>query len=138
MGGLVTQLLVNKGLVKAGVCIDSAPPVGVFTLKWSFLKSNLPVINPFKGNAPCVMSKEHFHYTFCNTMSQAESDKVYDNLVTPESRNIPRSSTKVGKVDFKKPHPPLLIIAGSADNIIPQVLVETNRDKYKDKNSKLD
>ena len=51
MGGLITQILVNKDKVKAGVCIDSAPPAGVFTFKGSFLKSNLPVISPFKGDS---------------------------------------------------------------------------------------
>ena len=136
MGGLVTQVLVNRGLVKAGICIDSAPPAGVISFKWSFLKSNLPVVNPLKGNAPCVMSPEHFHYAFCNVMSKADSDKAYDEFVTPESRNIPRSVMKFGKIDFKKAHPPLLMIAGSDDNIIPQSLVETNFAKYSNKNSK--
>src|ERR1700722_414785 len=94
MGGLITQILVNRSLVKAGICIDSAPPAGVFSFKWSFLKSNLPVINPFKGFSPCVLTKAQFHYAFCNVMSQTDSDQVYDELVTPESRNIPRSVMK--------------------------------------------
>ncbi|HWY98184.1 MAG TPA: alpha/beta fold hydrolase [Bacteroidia bacterium] len=136
MGGLITQILTNRDLVKAGICVDSAPPAGVISFKWSFLKSNLPVVNPFKGKAPCVMSKEHFHYAFCNVMTKEESDKAYDEFVTPESRNIPRSVMKYGKIDFKKPHPPLLMIAGSDDNIIPQSLVETNFRKYSDKSSK--
>jgi pimeloyl-ACP methyl ester carboxylesterase len=136
MGGLITQILTNRGLVKAGICVDSAPPAGVISFKWSFLKSNLPVVNPFKGNAPCVMSKDHFHYAFCNVMTKEESDKAYDDFVTPESRNIPRSVMKDGKIDFKKSHPPLLMIAGSDDNIIPQSLVETNFRKYFNKSSK--
>src|SRR5512146_455325 len=46
MGGLVTQLLVQRGLAAAGVAIDSAPPSGVFTTRWSFLKANWPMIDP--------------------------------------------------------------------------------------------
>jgi len=135
MGGLITQMLVAEGLVKAGVCIDSAPPAGVVSIKWSFLKSNLPVINPLKGNSVFMTSREHFHYTFCNTISRAESDKAYEQFVVPESRNIPRSSGKQGKIDFAKPHAPLLIIAGEKDNIIPHSLNEKNWKGYKDKSS---
>jgi pimeloyl-ACP methyl ester carboxylesterase len=138
MGGLITQMLVNQGLVKAGVAIDSAPPAGMASTKWSFLKSNLPVINPLKGNSPFMMSKEHFHYTFCNAISRAESDKAYEQFVVPESRNIPRSSGKQGKIDFTEPHGPLLLIAGEKDNIIPHSLNEKNWESYKDKASKTD
>jgi alpha-beta hydrolase superfamily lysophospholipase len=59
--------------------------------------------------------------------------------VVPESRNIPRSSTgKSGKIDFVKPHAPLLIIAGEKDNIIPSSLNRKNFLAYKNKNSKID
>ena len=37
MGGLAVQMLLQKGLAAAGVAIDSAPPKGIFTTKWSFL-----------------------------------------------------------------------------------------------------
>jgi hypothetical protein len=47
MGALVTQILINRGLGAAGVAIDSAPPVSVFTPAWSFLKANFPMIDPF-------------------------------------------------------------------------------------------
>ncbi len=138
MGGLITQMLLNQGIVKAGVAIDSAPPAGLFSTKWSFLKSNLPIIDPLKGNSPFMMSKEHFHYTFCNAISREESDKAYEQFVVPESRNIPRSSSKLGKVDFSKAHAPLLIIAGEKDHIIPPSLNEKNFKCYKDKSSKTD
>lgn len=40
-----------------------------------------------------------------------ESDKAFDDFAVPESRNIPRSTTKsYAKVDFKKPHVPLLFM----------------------------
>ncbi|HEX2697402.1 MAG TPA: alpha/beta fold hydrolase, partial [Anaerolineales bacterium] len=47
MGGLVTQLLLQRDLTVAGVAIDPAPPAGVFTTAFSFLRANLPAINPF-------------------------------------------------------------------------------------------
>jgi len=139
MGGLAVQKLIemNKGV--AGICIDPAPPKGVFSFKWSFLKANLPTVNPFRGNSVCVPTVKWFHYAFCNTMTMSQTQNVYNNFVVPESRNIPRSSTKnAGKIDFKKPHKPLLIISGEKDHIIPSSLNKKNFEAYKDKNSKMD
>lgn len=139
MGGLAVQKLIslNKGV--AGVCIDTAPPKGVFSLKWSFLKANLPTVNPLKGDSVCLPDVKWFQYAFCNLMSLEETQKEFDQFVVPESRNIPRSSTKVdGKIDFKKPHAPLLFIAGEKDHIIPSSLNKTNFNAYKDPGSKKD
>lgn len=136
MGGLAVQKLIemNKGV--AGVCIDPAPPKGIFSFKWSFLKANFPTINPFKGDAVCVPSVSWFHYAFCNTMSKEATQIEYDKFVVPESRNIPRSSTKDdGEINFNKPHEPLLIIAGEKDHIIPPSLNRKNYEAYKDKKS---
>lgn len=56
-----------------------------------------------------------------------------------DGRNIPRSSTKNdGKIDFRKPHNPLLMIAGEKDHIIPSSLNKKNFEAYEDKKSKID
>jgi pimeloyl-ACP methyl ester carboxylesterase len=139
MGGLAVQKLIelNKGV--AGVCIDTAPPKGIFSTKWSFLKANLPTINPLKGNSVCMPTVKWYHYAFCNTMTLEQTENEFNKFVVPESRNIPRSSTKNdGKIDFKKAHAPLLFIAGEKDNIIPSSLNKKNFEAYKDKNSKID
>lgn len=137
MGGLAVQKLISMGKGVAGVCIDAAPPKGIFSFKWSFLKSNLPTINPFKGNAICLPDLEWFQYAFCNTMTIEETSVAYNKFVVPESRNIPRSSTKKdGYINFKEPHEPLLFIAGEKDHIIPPSLNKRNFDAYKDPNSK--
>lgn len=136
MGGLAVQKLIYMGKGIAGVCIDSAPPKGIVSFEWSFLKANLPTINPFKGNSVCLPSIKWFHYAFCNTLTLQETTSVFNNSVVPESRNIPRTSTKNdGYIDFKKPHQPLLFIAGEKDNIIPASLNKKNFDAYKDVNS---
>ena len=136
MGGLVVQKLISLNKAQAGICIDGASPVGIITTKWSFWKSNFPVINFLKGNSVFIPTKKWFHYTFCNTMTRVESDKVFEELVVPESRNIPRGTLKsFAKIDFKKPHNPLLIIAGEKDHIVPASLNRKNFNAYKDKNS---
>lgn len=139
MGGLVVQRLIASGRGAAGVCIDSAAPRGVSALSWSFLKSNLPVVNPFKGDSVFQMSPAHFHYTFCNTATAEESRAAWDAMVLPESRNVARSSGGAdGAVDLAKPHAPLLFIAGELDNIIPAALNRKNHAAYTDKGSRRD
>ena len=137
MGGLAVQKLISMEMAVAGICIDTAPPKGIFSFKWSFLKANLPTINPLKGNAVCLPSVQWFQYAFCNTMTMEETQHEYDNFVVPESRNIPRSSTKKdGYIDFTKAHNPLLFIAGEKDHIIPASLNKKNFNAYKDTNSR--
>jgi pimeloyl-ACP methyl ester carboxylesterase len=131
MGGLAVQKLMsmNKGAV--GIAIDPAPPKGIFSFKWSFLKSNLPTISPFSGNTVLLPDLNWFHYAFCNTMTIEQTETEYNKFVVPESRNIARSSVgKDGKIDFSKPHYPLLIIAGEKDNIVPASLVRKNFEAY--------
>ncbi len=136
MGGLVAQKLIEKDLAEAAVIISSAPPKGVITLKLSFAKSNLGLLNPFKGNSIHYPTKKWFHYAFTNTLSREESDSIFDKFVVPESRNIPRETLKkVGKIDFKKPHAPLLFISGKEDHIIPASLNKKNFKRYKNENS---
>lgn len=136
MGGLAVQKLIadNKGF--AGVCIDTAPPKGVFIYSWSFLKANLPTINLLKGDSVFLPSVKWFQYAFCNTMSMKETSVEYDKFVVPESRNIARTSTgKDGYINFSNPHNPLLFIAGEKDHIIPSSLNEKNFRAYNDNNS---
>jgi pimeloyl-ACP methyl ester carboxylesterase len=134
MGGLVVQLLLQKDLAVAGVAIDPAPPQGVFSTAWSFLKANYPAIDPLKpASQPVRMSFEHFQYAFVNTLPRAEQLAAYDRYVVPESRRVPRQSlTSVAHIDFSRPHAPLLITAGQKDHIIPASLNAANYRRYKD------
>jgi pimeloyl-ACP methyl ester carboxylesterase len=133
MGGLATQLLLQQDLALAGIAINSAPPMGVFTAQWPFFKANWAHINPFASqNQPIEMSFERFQYAFVNTMPLADQQAAYEKYIVPESRRVPRQAlTSIARIDFKKPHAPLLLIAGSVDHFIPASLVKTNLDKYK-------
>lgn len=140
MGGLIVQILLQMNLATAGVAIDSAPPAGVFTTKWSFLKSNWPMITPFVSrHEPRHMSFEDFQYAFVNTLPLAEQQAAYEKYVVPESRMVPRESLGgIAKINFKKQHAPLLLIAGSDDNIIPPSLNKANYEKYRQSSSVTD
>ena len=120
MGGLVVQLLLQRDLAVAGVAIDPAPPAGVFTTAFSFLKANFPAINPFLLSQPVMMTFEQFQYAFVNTLPLDEQRAAYDRYAVPEfaACQLHRLGA-AGKIDFKKPHRPLLITAGEKDNIVP-------------------
>jgi pimeloyl-ACP methyl ester carboxylesterase len=113
------------------VAIDSAPPAGVFTTRWSFLRSNWPMISPF-ASGPHQTTYQQFCYAFVNGLPGTEQRAAYDRYVVPASRRIPRDSQGgVGRIDFVRPHAPLLLVAGGDDHIIPASLNRTNHARYR-------
>ena len=138
-GGLFTQVLLDRGLGAKGVAIDPAPPKGVFSFEPTAYRSLLGVITTPLGWRKVVRwSPKNFHYAFVHTMSESEAKATYDQHVTPETGRIffqdaiagfsPRSPAKV---NFKnRERPPLLIIGGQADRIVPAALVKRTVRKY--------
>lgn len=132
-GGLLTQLMVQRDLPAAAVAIDSVPPQGVLTLKWSFYRSTFPALNPFlPASNPYMMSFKHFQYAFANELSVAEQRVAYEKDMVPESRRLSRGGlTSAARVDFKRRRSPLLLIAGEKDRIMPAALNRTNFRRYR-------
>ncbi len=139
MGGLIVQLLLSKGLGSAGIAIDSAPPRGVVTTKFSFLKTNWPSLNPLSSSKiPLMLSKRQFQYAFASHLNGSGLDQAYESIV-PQSKLVARGSlTSVGDVDYTRKKAPLLLIAGERDNIVPASLNESNFKKYAKNNSRTD
>lgn len=133
MGGLVTQILMNRDVGTAAVALDPAPPQGVLSASWSFLKTNFPIINPLvSADQPMLMTPEQFQYGFVNTLSASEQESAYEKYCIPESRHVGRASlSAIGKVEYAKTRAPLLITGGSRDHIIPAGLSRANFAKYK-------
>jgi pimeloyl-ACP methyl ester carboxylesterase len=138
VGGLIVQVLINKGLGRAGVAVDSAPPKGLKSFRASFLRSNSQVVNPFvSAKVPYVMRPGKFRYAFANGLTRPEQEQAYRTYVVPESIGVARDLGKKAAVDFKKAHAPLLLIAGSADRIIPAGLNRRNFGRYARDNGSL-
>ena len=128
MGGLITQILLSEGLARAGVAIDSAPPKGVTVFSRSFLKSNKPSLG--KGG-PIVLTPDEFHYAFTNHLDAADSLAIYEDSLVPEARAVAQGPlTDAARIDFDAARPPLLMIAGEDDHIIPAKLNAKNARKY--------
>lgn len=129
----MVQVLVNKGRASAGVSISPVAPNAMLSLEWDFLKNSTTILNPFKGDDPQEMDAERFHDVFANTLTPEENQAAWERTVVHESRNVLRSALgKAGRVDFAKPHVPLLLISGEEDRIIPQSLVRRNFSHYED------
>ena len=140
MGGLITQVLLNKGLAAAGVAIHSVPSLGIIPTEFSFYKAGwkgLGFFTPVKKTY--LMSLKDWQYAFTNGMTIQEQQNAYNKYAVPESKLVVRDAlTNAAKIDYEKPHEPLLFIAGSTDNIIPASLNYRNYKKYRNPQSIID
>ncbi|HLA59986.1 MAG TPA: alpha/beta hydrolase, partial [Puia sp.] len=139
-GGLMTQIFVNRGLAAAGVAIHPVPPLGVFPYEFTFLKAGWKSLGVFTDlDETYLMSFEDWQYAFVNGMPPGAQQAAYDTYTIPESKTVSRGALSgAAKVDFKKPHVPLLITAGDTDHIIPAHLNHRNFDAYETEGSVTD
>ncbi|MBN9415002.1 MAG: alpha/beta fold hydrolase [Candidatus Eremiobacteraeota bacterium] len=138
-GGLIVQMLLDRGLGSAGVAIDSVAPQGVLDLPLPMLKSASPVLsNPFNYLGTVQLTLEQFRYAFANKLNEEEARKVYEEQVIPgPGRPVFQAALAnvtpgaVTHVDFANSYrPPLLLIAGSDDHQVPASLNRSNFKKY--------
>ncbi|UFH57248.1 alpha/beta hydrolase [Spirosoma sp. KNUC1025] len=139
-GGMLTQLMADKDLAVAGVAIHSIPPQGVFPYEFSFLKAGWKSLGLFTDlEETYMMSFEDWQYAFVNGMPLEQQQSTYDQFTIPESKTVARGAlTSVAKVDFAKPHVPLLFTAGDLDHITPAHLNLRNFRAYEFNGSVLD
>jgi pimeloyl-ACP methyl ester carboxylesterase len=137
LGGLITQILLQKNIAAAGVAVHSAPPKGVVPLSFNFLKSAWKPFGLFKSaNSTHLMSFEEWQWAFSNGQTEAEQRASYELLAVPESRRVVRDGiSDDAKVDFKKQREPLLFIAGTKDHFFSPKINYSNYKKYKNNNS---
>jgi len=140
LGGLITQILVNRDLVAAGAAIHPVPTLGVFPYEFSFLKAGWKSLGLFTSlDKTYLMSFKDWQYAFVNSMPLDQQQAAYNAYTIPESKRVARGGlTSAAKVDYNKEHAPLLITAGDIDNIIPAHLNRRNFNRYKKNNSVLD
>ncbi|MBV8252139.1 MAG: alpha/beta hydrolase [Chitinophaga sp.] len=132
-GGLVTQLLLQKNVGAAGIAIHSTPPPGVFSLKSTLVQMRYRPLGYYVSPAnPYLMTFPEWQQAIANGMNEQEQLRTYEKFAVPESRRILRGgATSMARIDFSRPHAPLLMIAGSEDRIAPASLVFSNFKKYK-------
>jgi pimeloyl-ACP methyl ester carboxylesterase len=138
-GGLITQILLDRGLGAAGVAIAPAPVKGIIFLPLSTLRVSFPALsNPANNHRAVPLTAEQFHYAFTNNLSEQESLAVYERYAVPGPDHVlfqaafanfnPHAATAV---DFHNDHrAPLLLISGGNDHVSPESVVEANFKLY--------
>ena len=140
IGGLIVQLLLQRGRGSSGVAIHSVPPKGIMTFKFSFLKAGWGPLGIFTSTRNSfLMSFKQWKYAFTNGMDCDAQKEAYYKFAIPESKLIVRDTiSKTAKVNFENPHAPLLLTSGTDDHTIPASLNYANYQKYKKSNSLID
>ena len=128
-GGLVTELLLDRGLGRAGVAMSPAPPKGILKLPFSTLKAASPALgHPSKRHGVVTLTLEEFTYGFVNTFSPEEAQKAYERYAVPETGQIFYEAGFANfhlhpptEVHFKNgERAPLLLVGAGEDNTVPR------------------
>jgi pimeloyl-ACP methyl ester carboxylesterase len=138
-GGLIVELLLDRGLGRAGVAMSPAPPKGILVLPFSSLKAAAPALahaSRWHGVVPLTL--EEFTYGFVNTFSPEEAKAAYDKYAVPESGQIFYEAGFANfhlhpptELDFKNERrAPLLIVGAEKDNTVPASLAKKQYEKY--------
>jgi pimeloyl-ACP methyl ester carboxylesterase len=127
-GGLLTELLLDRGLGAAGMALSPAPVKGVLRLPPALLRTVFPALrNPANRKRTVPLTSKQFHRGFTNTMSDADAEAAYVRYYVPAPGRVVFEAAlanvnphAVTKVDFHKDdRPPLLVIGNDQDHTIP-------------------
>lgn len=126
-GGLMTMILLDRGLGAAGVAMDPAPPKGILNLPLRQLKSSAPaLLHPATRNGVVALNLEQFTYGFVNTFTRDDARTAYERYAVPdtgrplfEAAFANFNPNAPSKVDYSRDRAPLLITAGEKDNTVP-------------------
>src|SRR5213083_208271 len=146
-GGLVTQILLDRGWGAAGVAIASAPVRGIARLPLSMLKLAFSVLgNSFNSHDTTSLTPKQFHRAFTNSLTESESLDAFKRYIVLAPNRVlvqtafanfsPHSATTV---NFRNDtRAPLLLVAGGKDRIARPSLVKANFDLYRQSTAETD
>ena len=146
-GGLIVELLLDRGLGRAGVAISPAPPKGILVLPLSTLKAASPaLLHPSRWHGVVPLTLEQFTYGFVNTFSPEDAAAAYQRYAVPETgqifyeagfANIKRNPPT--RVDFARAdRAPLLVVGLGKDHTVPASLSRAQVKKYEGSPAKTD
>jgi pimeloyl-ACP methyl ester carboxylesterase len=139
-GGVLTQMLADRGLGVAYVGVAPGQTAGVTALPLSTLWTGTPILsNPFGRNGAKPLSKRHFHFTFGNDLPREASDALweeyavnsYNRVFFEGVTSVLNEKGGVTHVDYSRAdRAPLLLIAGEIDHVVPPAIVRAIEKKY--------
>jgi alpha-beta hydrolase superfamily lysophospholipase len=146
-GGLVTQILLDRGWGAAGAAIASAPVRGIARLPLSLLKLALSVLgNSFNSRETISLTPKQFHRAFTNSLTETESLDAFKRYVVPAPYRVlvqtafaNFTSHTAATVNVRNDtRAPLLLIAGGKDRVVPSSLVRANFELYRESKAETD
>jgi pimeloyl-ACP methyl ester carboxylesterase len=146
-GGLFVELLLDRGLGRAGVAMSPAPPKGILKLPFSTLKAGAPALaHPSKRHGVVTLTLEEFTYGFVNTFSAGDAAAAYDRYAVPETGQIFYEAGFANfhlhpptEVHFKNgARAPLLIVGAGEDHTVPASLSKAQFKRYEDSPARTD
>lgn len=138
-GGLFVELLLDRGLGRAGVAMSPAPPMGILALPLSTLKAGAPALaHPSKWHGVVTLTPEEFTYAFVNTFSEDDAAAAYERYAVPETGQIFYEAGFANfhlhpptEVHFKSgDRAPLLIVGANEDHTVPASLAKAQYRRY--------
>jgi pimeloyl-ACP methyl ester carboxylesterase len=126
-GGLLAQIIADRGLSAATVAIDPGPFRGVLPLPISTLRATAPVLrNPLNRGRAVALTLDQFKYGWANALDDEEAERLYEtyHVATPavalmQMANANLNPRTEAKLDPKNPNRgPLLIIEGEKDHTV--------------------
>lgn len=128
-GGLVVQLLLDRGFGACGVAIDPVSPRGIFAFPFGW-EATLPVLTVWNGwNRVFTLSYARFAACFAQTLPPNDKMIAYARHIVPTPGRIffQRLLGLDSRVNYANPaRPPLLLIAGENDRVAPLSTVRRN------------
>ena len=127
-GGLLAQIIADRGLSAATVAIDPGPFRGVLPLPIAALRSASPVLrNPLNRGRAIALTLDQFKYGWANALDVEEAERLYEtyHVAAPgvalmQMANANLNPRTEAKLDPKNPdRGPLLIIEGEKDHTVP-------------------
>ena len=134
-GGLLAQIIADRGLSAVTVAIDPGPFRGVLPLPLSTLRSSSPVLrNPLNRGRAVALTPGQFKYGWANALDDEETERLYETYHVPTPgvalmqmayANLnPRTEAKL---DPKNPdRGPLLIIEGEKDHTVAMAIAKAS------------
>ncbi len=146
VGGLVTQILLDRGWGAAGVAIASAPVKGIARLPLSILKLAFSVVGKSLSNKAASLTAQQFHRAFANSLTETESLDAFKRYTVPAPNRVLLqtafanfTSNSAATVNFRNDtRAPLLLVADGKDRIVPRSIVKANFDLYRESKAETD
>jgi pimeloyl-ACP methyl ester carboxylesterase len=145
-GGLVTQILLDRGWGAAGVAIASAPVKGIARLPLSMLKLAFSVLGKSLSNKAALLTAQQFRRAFTNSLTESESLDAFNRYTVPApNRALLQTALEnfsphtAATINFRNDtRAPLLLLAGGQDRVVPSSLVKANFDLYRESKAETD